>query len=531
MKLGPRVALITTLLMAGVLGASTGALLRLRRADLERDIQRQARDIADALAAGLEPVAPSKAQDAMEARRVWADAQGGPFRLEPVAWPSQRPNNSWAGLVEEATAGDAPAGRLFAVEKSPPFFAMAIPLHNAAPDNPARQVVAFLGLVRDCRYIDQEVAATARRMLPMLLAGVLAFGVVIYFLLMSSVVNPLRRLVDAIDAVAKGDLSRAVLPERDDEVGSLANRFNAMTNYLREAREEEARANAARLALETRLRHSEKLATMGQMAAEIAHEVGTPLNVIGGRARSLAKRAGDPAEVQKNSEIISGQVDRITKIIRQVLDFSRKSRPTLTQVDVTVMVREALGFMEETLRRRRISADLRTEPALPLIPGDPDEIQQVCLNLLMNAAHAMPDGGSLSVLVDRVVRRKEGLALSQPSQFLLLQISDTGTGVAPADREKIFEAFFTTKDTGEGTGLGLAVSKGIVKDHDGWIEVDGRPGGGAVFRVFLPAGALASEDEALSTSPGAPMPGAVPSSATEMAADETLAESHRISKD
>jgi signal transduction histidine kinase len=320
-----------------------------------------------------------------------------------------------------------------------------------------------------------------------------------------------------------------VLPERDDEVGTLANRFNAMTNYLREAREEEARANTARLALETRLRHSEKLATMGQMAAEIAHEVGTPLNVIGGRARSLAKRAGDPAEVQKNSEIITTQVDRITKIIRQVLDFSRKSRPTLTQVDAGKIMKEAVDFMDETLKRRHVTTDARIQPDLPLIPGDPDEIQQVCLNLLMNAAHAMPDGGTLSVVVDKVVRRKEGLALAQPSQYLLLQISDTGAGVPPADREKIFEAFFTTKDTGEGTGLGLAVSKGIVKDHDGWIEVDGRAQGGAVFRVFLPAGALSSEDEALVTSPGAPMPGAAPEAG--MPVEDALAESHRISKD
>src|SRR5437763_963969 len=152
MKLGPRVALITTLLMAGVLAAASWALLRIRRADLEGDLQRQARDVADALAAGLEPMPPSlDAREMMERR------------------------------------------------------------------------------------------------------------------------------------VAKGDLARAVLPERDDEVGALAGRFNAMTNYLRQAREEEGRANAARLALETRLRHSEKLATMGQMAAEIAHEVGTPLGVIAGR--------------------------------------------------------------------------------------------------------------------------------------------------------------------------------------------------------------------------------------------------------
>jgi signal transduction histidine kinase len=486
--------MITTLLMAAVLGASSWALLRIRRADLERDLPRQARDVAEALAAGLEPMPPtSEAQDLMERRVTWAVAKDANFRLEAVAWGKHRPENSWAGLVEEATAADAPVGHLFPVADRLSF-AMAIPLHNAGPSDPARQVVAFLGMWRDCGYIELEVAATAHRLLPFLVLGVLTFGVVIYFLLVSSVVSPLRRLLDAIDAVAKGDLSRAVLPERDDEVGSLAGRFNAMTNYLREARQEQARANGARLALETRLRHSEKLATMGQMAAEIAHEVGTPLNVIGGRARSLSKRPGDPAEVHKNAEIIVGQVDRIAKIIRQVLDFSRKSRPTLTHVDVGRMMTEAVGFVDETLKRQHIQVDLRTAPDLPLIPGDPDEIQQVCLNLVMNAVHAMPEGGHLTVVVDQVVRRKEGLALSPPSQFLLLQISDTGAGVPAADREKIFEAFFTTKDTGEGTGLGLAVSKGIVKDHDGWIEVDGWPQGGAVFRVFLPTGTLGQEE-------------------------------------
>jgi signal transduction histidine kinase len=304
----------------------------------------------------------------------------------------------------------------------------------------------------------------------------------------------LRRLIDAIDAVSKGDLTRALLPEKDDEIGSLAARFNAMTNYLREAREEQARANTARLGLETRLRHSEKLATMGQMAAEIAHEVGTPLNVIGGRARAMARRSQDPAEVVKNAAIIGGQVERITKILRQVLDFSRKSRPTLTEVDVHRVVGEALEFVDEYLRRQRIVAVVQAPTDLPPIPGDPGEIQQVCLNLVMNAIHAMPAGGRMIITLAAVSRRKEGLALSAPSPYLMMEVSDTGGGVPFADREKIFEAFFTTKDTGEGTGLGLAVAKGIVKDHDGFIEVDDRPEGGAVFRVFLPVATIADTE-------------------------------------
>src|SRR5947207_2000796 len=131
MKLGPRVAMVTTLLMAGVLGASTWAVLRIRRADLERDLDRQAHDVADALAAGLEPVTQANAEALLDSRVAWAAAKGGPFSLEAVAWGAQKPNNAWAGLVEEATAGDAPAGRVFAVENRAPFYAMAIPLHNA----------------------------------------------------------------------------------------------------------------------------------------------------------------------------------------------------------------------------------------------------------------------------------------------------------------------------------------------------------------------------------------------------------------
>jgi signal transduction histidine kinase len=494
MKLGPRIAVATTLLTAGVFGVTATAVLHIRRLDLERDLHRQALAVAEALAAGLEPLEPGKAQEILQSRVSWAEQQGGSFKLEVLEAGARRTEDpAWIALIEDARASDAPAARFF-VQR--PVYAMAIPLHNAMPADPARQVVGHLGLKRDMSYIGDEVVHTAWRILPLLLTGVLAFGLVMYLLLISGVVTPLRRLIDAIDAVSKGDLSRALLPEKEDEIGSLAGRFNAMTNYLREARDKEARANAARLSLETRLRHSEKLATMGQMAAEIAHEVGTPLNVIGGRARSLARRSQDAADVQKNADIISAQVERITRIIRQVLQFSRKSRPTLTHVDVQRVVAESLEFVAELLLRQRIEAKLSAPRDLPSIPGDHGEIQQVCLNLVMNAVHAMPAGGRLSVRLEPVIRRKEGLALSAPASYLLMEVGDTGVGVPSADRDKIFEAFFTTKDTGEGTGLGLAVAKGIVKDHDGWIEVDDRPEGGALFRVFLPTSTEARAEAA-----------------------------------
>jgi signal transduction histidine kinase len=501
MKLGPRVAIVTTLLMAGALACAIWVVLLVLRADQVRKLDRQAHAMADALAAGFEPLSPDEAGTLLPARVASANARLGLFRLETIAWGVQRPNNFWAGLAEQASKLDAPVGQLFEPAGMPLFYAMAIPLHSGEPYAPDRQISAFLGLVCDSTFIGSEVIGTGWRLLPFLVLGVLAFGILLYLTLHRRVVNPLRRLVEAIDAVAQGDLSRAVLPGRDDEIGSLAARFNAMMNYLREAREKEARATTARQAMEMHLRRAEKLATVGQVAAEIAHEVGTPLNVIGGRARTLARRPGDPTEVQKNAEIISDQVGRITKIIRQVLDASRKSRPSLTEVDVARVVREALSFVEELLKRQNIEVVVHSAADVQPIPGDPDEIQQVCLNLVMNAIQAMRDGGTLTIDLEQVVRRKEGLALSPPSPYLMLQISDTGSGIPVADRDKIFEAFFTTKEVGQGSGLGLAVSKGIIKDHEGWIEVDDAPKGGAVLRVFLPVAGPAGQPEARDNTP------------------------------
>jgi signal transduction histidine kinase len=375
---------------------------------------------------------------------------------------------------------------------------MAVPLLDAAGlalprRHPARRPRAVLGMRRDAGYIDAEVAATARRTFPLFLALVIFVAVAVRLALRQTVSKPLRRLLEGIDAVGHGDLSRVILAQRDDEIGTIAGRFNAMTGSLREAREEGERGAQARLALEARLRQSEKLATIGQMAAEIAHEVGTPLNVIGGRSRALTRKAGAgaeggelAAEVKKNAGIITGEVERITKIIRQVLDFSRKRGPTLTRVHLGGVVAEALEFLGETIRRQGIVLDVRTMPAPPEVPGDPDQIQQVCLNLLTNAIHAMPNGGTLQVRAERVVRRKGGLDLAAPAEYAMLVVSDSGPGIPAVDRDRIFEPFFTTKDEGQGTGLGLAVSHGIIKDHDGWIEVETPTGGGAVFRVYLP---------------------------------------------
>lgn len=511
MKLSTRVTLLATMLVAPMLGALGYGALRARRADLEADLSRQAREVADALRAGIEPLAPETAAATLTERAWRARERDDAFQLEILKAPSNegRPwrtsDPGWLVLLEAAEFQDAPVGRMFERRGGSPSFAMAVPLCDATAlalprRDPNRKPIAVLGMRRSTAYIDLALAATARRTYPLLFAVVVFLAVGVLLALRAGVTAPLRRLLEGIDAVGKGDLSRVLLAEREDDIGALANRFNAMTGSLREARAETGRGAAARLALETRLRQSEKLATIGQMAAEIAHEVGTPLNVIGGRARALDKKAADPEEVAKNAGIIQAQVARITKIINQVLDFSRKRGATVTRVQLEAVVGEALDFVGETIRRQGIETQLQPSPRGPSswpagaarvteVPGDPDQIQQVCLNLLMNALHAMPRGGVLKVAIEDVTRRKGGLDLAAALPYAMIEVVDSGDGISAADRENIFEPFFTTKDEGQGTGLGLAVSHGIVKDHDGWIEVESPPEGaasGTAFRVFLP---------------------------------------------
>src|SRR5450432_4130470 len=298
MTLGTRVTVVTTLLVASVLAGSGYAALKVRRANLEADLDREAHEIATALRAGIEPLDRTTAEETLVQRARAARQHDELFALEVLSVGNEKrtDDDAWLLLMRGVDIKDAPVGRLFDSSSGPRSYAMAVPLFDAAalelpPRHPARHPIAIMGMRRDAGYIDREVAATARRIYPLFLLVVIGVAIGVRFAIEQIVVRPLRRLLEGIDAVGKGDLSRVILAERDDEIATIAGRFNAMTGSLREAREETERVAGARLGLEARLRQSEKLATIGQMAAEIAHELGTPLNVIGGRARAMAKKA------------------------------------------------------------------------------------------------------------------------------------------------------------------------------------------------------------------------------------------------
>ncbi|HEX6839366.1 MAG TPA: ATP-binding protein [Polyangia bacterium] len=542
MKIGTRITLTTVTLVLLTLGLYGWVSLRTRRAELSADLERQMELVGASVRVALE----ASLKDGVVAHRApalvarWQDAEPTIrfiiFQLDEWQPSMQTPAYVVATRAAATKNGQLVPGAISTDDKSPyvyipaPFDGtraqrlqrmiinkMPIGEHIDVDGSPAYallepvrdgqdRVVAALELVRDEEDMAHAILESRRTIIWALVALSVLLACLVWLSTRATIGGPLRRLVEAIDDVTHGDLGRVILAERDDEVGALADRFNNMTASLREARKQVLDGVDAKLALEARLRHSEKLATIGQLAAGIAHEVGTPLNVIGGRARQLEKKAVDPAEVAKNAGIIATQTQRITKIIQQLLDFARRPASTRKHVDLHTVAKDCLDFLEHQLATSRIDAKLRPftidstrtdgsavallPPEHPIVQGDSDQLQQVCLNLCVNAIQAMPSGGALELATRALIRRRPGLDAADPGRYVVLEVSDTGVGIPIADRERIFEPFYSTKqgDGKEGgTGLGLAVSVGIVKDHDGWIEIDNRAEGGTVFRVFLPA--------------------------------------------
>jgi PAS domain S-box-containing protein len=227
--------------------------------------------------------------------------------------------------------------------------------------------------------------------------------------------------------------------------------------------------------LEMQLRRAERLAELGTLASGMAHEIGTPMNVILGRAEYLLQRTADEG-MKKGLATIVTQVERITKVMNQLLTFARRKPSERRAVDFGEIVDDSLEMFQERIAHSRVTVDKTIESSLPPILADRDQLIQVLINLVMNSLHAMPEGGRL------------GLSLNRENRHVRLGVSDTGHGMPEEIRSKIFDPFFTTKDFGKGTGLGLTVVKGIIEEHGGTISVESVVDKGTTFWIRLPLG-------------------------------------------
>jgi signal transduction histidine kinase len=237
----------------------------------------------------------------------------------------------------------------------------------------------------------------------------------------------------------------------------------------------------------TQLRHAERLTTIGKLASGIAHEVGTPLNVISGHAELLVMGRLDTEGMKASGHILLEQTERVTTIIRQLLDFARRGGTHVEMTDINEVV-NATGRLLESLARKS-EVEIVVEGNSVHSAVNRSELQQVLTNLITNAVHAMPKGGRVAIGVSEQCTCSPDDRHGSPQNCVVLSVSDNGTGIAPDVLPRIFDPFFTTKEVGQGTGLGLSVAYGIVKDHHGWVSVNTRFGQGTTFSVYLPKNA------------------------------------------
>jgi signal transduction histidine kinase len=256
-----------------------------------------------------------------------------------------------------------------------------------------------------------------------------------------------------------------------------------MMTDLAEARQRLISEADAREALEMRLQRADKLVTVGQLSAGLAHEIGSPLQVVNGRARALAARTDLPPDVRRSAEVLAGQTDRIARIVEQLLTFSRQTVPAMAGVQLAAPVRDIVELFEPEARRHDVRLEFHCDDDLPAANVDVGQVQQVVMNLLRNAVCATrPKGYVRLFLTSGSVAKPSGPL--QPSVSLVVE--DTGEGIPDTLLPRIFEPFFTTRSHTGGTGLGLAVVKTIVDAHGGTIAVTSNPGEGTRFTVQFP---------------------------------------------
>lgn len=347
------------------------------------------------------------------------------------------------------------------------------------------------------------------------------------FLLSRVLVKPIKDLLRLTQKISDGDFSQKIEVTSGNEIGQLIGSFNRMIERLKENQESLENyleslesANKQLKQAQEELIRTEKLASIGRFAAGVAHEVGNPLGAILGYTGILQKEGMNYEEARDYLKRIEKEIERINRIVRELLDFARPSKFEIKDVEVNKILESTLSLLSYQKNFKNVETQLDMQRDLPLIKGDESQLSQVFINIILNAIDAMPDGGILRIqTVTRVVenldadrlpgiysrrrkndpmesdysrmRRTDPLAalfrkFSEGNRLVKIRISDTGTGIKKEDLENIFDPFFTTKAPDKGTGLGLSISLRIVESLGGEIKVESELGKGTTFEVYFP---------------------------------------------
>jgi len=339
-----------------------------------------------------------------------------------------------------------------------------------------QKVLGVLDVSMSLVEVDRLTKENQTKVILFTLEAMIIISVFLWFFFKRLITRPVQRIVAATSEVAAGNLSYKLEVKRNDELGHLSNSFNEMTRNLAE--------------VQAQLYHSDKLASIGRLAAGVAHEINNPLTGILTYSSYLLKRADSYPEMKPDLEIIVRETKRCRDIVKDLLDFARPISSYKKSVCINDVIERALNVIANQLNLRNIIVHKQYMDSLPDISIDEGQLQQVFINLMVNAADAMGDlGGEITITTERIELKNK--------EYVQIKVADTGCGIAKKNLSKIFEPFYSTKNQ-KGIGLGLSVVWGIIDKHQGVISVESELNKGSVFTIRLPVfqgASLSNEDK------------------------------------
>ena len=383
-------------------------------------------------------------------------------------------------------------GSMEVIRNEPSCYTAACHQHSKA-----QSVLGVLDIVYSLEDIDRTMRTNVITIAGFSLGFIIFASLCVSFFVHRLVYVPLRDLEAGAERLSSGNLEQPIPVRSGDEFGQLAASFNAMTAALANSQAElrewgrtleqkvEKRTRELRIA-EAETARSEKLASVGLLAAGIAHELNNPLTGILTFATLLRKKMPDGSADAEDLDLVIRETKRCATIIRRLLDFAREKTPEKKFADLNRIIEDTVQIIERPASFRDIEITMDLDRDLPLIWLDADLIKQVIMNMLVNAQHAIKDAGGITVRNRHSPTLKSPESGMRPVPMVEMAVIDTGCGIPAQNLKRIFDPFFTSKEVGKGTGLGLSVSHGIVKAHGGAIEVASNVGEGSTFSVYLP---------------------------------------------
>ncbi len=514
-SLRTKVISLIILIVAAVLSVSTYMSVRLSEALLAEELRESTIKLAGELAAEI------RSRNQLEDARTLQEAIEWVMEVRPLVRRidvfALTPNGLTLVASSSGTGGSA------GILKSAPQEDIAELVRESGsrvwevvtPIRLGDEVAGALRLRVSFKKADELAARMRLQFLLIMGAAVVLIVASLSTFFYRAVDRPIRGLIRTMERAEAGNLSARAEVDPGDEIGQLGeslnhmltrieesyrqnvalveeiNRFNEelsdrvrlATQELEGRNEELRRANELLFHTQLELSRSERLAMVGEMVATVAHEIGTPLSSISGHVQLLLQDPSLDASTGSRLKIVEGQIARTVEILQGILDLARQPEPALKPIDVNALLKEILDLSSPGFGLRNIVVKARFGEKLPPVLGDTHQLQQVFLNLIVNALDAMPKGGELTVETDSVKPSHEG----NVSRGVCIRITDTGCGIACEHQRRIFDPFFTTKAIGRGAGLGLSVCQRIVKAHRGTIQVKSQVGKGSTFTVLLPA--------------------------------------------